>query len=422
MSSTLLPGGLVARRFLLGTYSGNPKGKLLLAATALLPFAAHAKGVTPYVGNASPTYNCVAGDNSSAINGLLANGGPVNLAAGTCNITKGLVMTVTGTTLNGAGMGQTILQVAKPATIDAVTMGVSRNNYRANNMTVGNLTIDGATHTPELNASKIGRGVVIAGGVTQSFVTNVEARFGVDGVFVVGSFNTINGVWVHDNRHAGIYVAGNSNMPPPYNFADHDTTISSRIDNNALDNAYCGASCNPNQWDGLDYDKFSSNGTIGGITPALGNEVTGNDILIACSNCTASQPISTFTVQSNTVSNSTESGIRTGNEVADITIMGNTVSGCGMGINIIGGVHRATVSNNTITGATSQGVGVYPNSGQPTGDTVTVDSNDITMTSTNRDAVRVTKDTNVHVTNNAMHGAVIDTAPAGAGLVVSGNY
>ena len=62
----------------------------------------------------------------------------------------------------------------RPLRIDIVTIGHETGRYYASGFTLSNLTIDGGLVVNAHGAEKIGRGVVVLGGVVQSSISNVE--------------------------------------------------------------------------------------------------------------------------------------------------------------------------------------------------------------------------------------------------------
>ncbi len=170
------------------------RSALLTAALLAAPALAHAgtsARLSPYIGNATPTYSCVPGDNSVALNGLLANGGTVNVAPGTCALSGSLYLLVSGTALNGAGMGQTVFVASRPLQMDMVSVGKVGPLFRGSGFTVSNLTLDGNVHGNAGNTSNTGRGIIVYGGATQSVIANVETRFAAIGASIAGSYITV---------------------------------------------------------------------------------------------------------------------------------------------------------------------------------------------------------------------------------------
>ncbi len=324
-------------------------------------------------------------------------------------------MPVSGTTLNGAGMGETILQASAPLAIDVITIGLEKTNYRGGGFTVSNLTIDGNLHVNANNAQKVGRGVVVQGGVVQAFITNVETRYGLDGISIAGSQIAATGIYTHDNRHSGFFVQGNANMPAPYELADSVSLKASRADNNNLDNT-------PGKtWDDVDFDRRTSNGTIGGPDAGDGNELTGGDILLSCTPSACPATIGPFTVQGNTVNGTNQAGVRVYGDVTGALVIGNTLNVAPSGINVVGPVTNSTVSNNTVSGPVAYGINIFPLSGFPVGNEIIVAANNVMMGNIKKPAFAVVGATNVTLANNNAEGASYDTSQAGAGLMMIGN-
>ncbi len=399
-----------------------------LLATVFACTVTRAQAASAYASLSNPIYTCVPGDNSVALNGLLANGGVVQIAAGTCNLAHGLIMTVSGTILNGAGPGRTVLQAMRPEAIDVVTLGISAVNYQGSGFMVGNLTIDGALTGPAQVSPKRGRDIVIAGGVHADSVNsygallmNVETRNAVDGVTIHGSDVTATGLNSHHNRHSGFFVMGLAPIPAPYNIAHNVTLKSSQAAYNNLDNAV-GLT-----WDDVDISRYTANVTIGGPNPGDGNTILFGDILLGCpphkEGC--QNPTGPFLVQGNVVTNTgavQATGVRAFGHVTGVVFDHNTIEAAVVGVGVFGNISNTQVTNNVVTGPTAVGVTVSPLAGEGPGNQVTVSANTVTMAATNRPAFTVQTATNVTLTDNVGNGAPYDTRQAGQGLVMNGNH
>ena len=395
--------------------------RAILIAVAMLavPCLAHAKShPSLYDSVQAPSYTCTPGDNSTALNGLLANGGTVNVAAGVCNLSQGLHLTVSGTTLNGAGAGQTIFQATTPLAFDVITVGLAALKYRGSGFTVSNLTTDGGVTMKAPNITKVGRGIVVLGGVTQSLVSNVETRFSTDGASISGSYITIQNQYSHDNRHAGIYGNGIGSLPAPYNVASQDTVTGGQYDNNCLDNV------TGHTFDNMIFANGATNWTVGGPNEGDGNEASGNgDILISCLAC--GQDVGVFTVEGNTVNGGSLGGVRLTGNVHDIQVLNNMlINEPANAITVAGQVQRAMIQGNMMQVQNGAGVGFLSNAVSPgVSDSITISNNYILMANQNMATVAFQNaSTNVTITGNAYNGAQDNTAMAGAGLVDTGNF
>lgn len=302
-----------------------------------------ARAASVYATLSRRIYTCVRGDNSVALNGLLANGGEVKIAAATCNLGHGLMMTVSGTRLVGVGMGRTILHAMKPERIDVITVGIAAVNYRGGGFAISDFTVDGDLRTHAAISPTSGQNIVIMGGVhaeaNHSFgitLSNVETRFGVNGVAIHGSDIRAVGLKSHGNRHSGFFVMGLATIPAPYNIAHNVTLTGSWVGRNNLDNRV-GLT-----WDDIDISKFTADVTIGGLNPGDGNTIVAGDILLGCppTDWGCGESTGPFLVQGNSVTN-----------------LGPVQS---LGMRAYGNVRGATFDHNTVVTAET-GIGVYGN-------------------------------------------------------------
>lgn len=402
----------------------------LLAATMLAALAvSHAHAASPYRGLSVPIYTCTAkSDNSVALNGLLAAGGDVEVAAGKCHLASGLIVSVPGTTLNGAGAGQTIFEpLTLGADIDIITVGQSGPAWSGGGFTLSNFTTDGRLTTTANPNALASHGIHITGGVhaTTGFpfgaaLINVETEDYIGGVWITGSDVTATGLNTHNNRHSGFFVQGSLRYPAPYNSADSDGMLGSTAANNQLDNTV-GLT-----WDNVNFSNDTSNGFVGGPNVGDGNTISGGDVLFGCppteSKCAGVQ-VGPFLAQGNVVTSTQpimDIGIRAYGNVTGVTISNNTVNAGGTGIELKGDVTNSTVSTNIISGPSAFGIELNTLAGGAAGDNNIVQSNDITMAS-NKPCVSVIAQTNVQVLDNNGHGAPYATSQAGAGLVFTGN-
>ncbi len=403
------------------------RNTLLAASMLAAPPLAAAGTPSPYRTPTRPIYTCTNGDNSVALNGLLAAGGEVDLAAGKCRLAIGLVMPVPGTTLHGAGRGRTVLLPMRPGAIDLVTVGLGSPTYAGGGFTISNLTTNGLVTGPANPNAAAGHGIRVTGGVHADrnsrfglVIVDVETSYGVGGVSIARSDVTATGLDTHHNRRSGFFVESTARMPAPYNIASRVTLRASTAANNNLDNA-------PGRtWDNVDFSSYTAHGTVGGPNAGDGNTVIAGDILFGCppDDLKCARPTGPFLAQGNTVTNTGAMqavGIRAYGRVAGVVFDRNTITAAQTGIALMGSVTGATVSNNAVSGPSAYGVEIAPLAGAAPGDTLTVSGNNVTMKNPNKPAFSVIRATNVTLRGDNGHGAPYATSQAGAGLVMGGN-
>jgi hypothetical protein len=324
------------------------------------------------------TNNTVGGNIAGARNIISNNGGTqgdgdgVTIAAASNNLVAGnyIGTDVTGTVAlgNAVGLGN---GGGSPAV---------RIDYGAQNNTIGGTTalarnVIGGNNSTGVEIDRGGSGNLIEGnfiGTNAAGSAPLPNRFGGVGVVGGGSGNIIGGTQAGagnliSNNSGGVSIFGgsgsNNNNLVEDNLITSNQQFGVRVTGNA--NVIAGNQIEGNGSDGVELLDASTNNTIGGSTPGLGNVISGNGrygvYFWGSAPVQAQYPVTGNVVLGNQIANNSSAGVRVDGAAASNTV-GGTTAGFGNVISGNGG-DGVIVSDNGTTGNSILGNSIDDNAG-----------------------------------------------------------